>query len=284
MKRLTPYLLLLPQLVVGAIFFIGIIIGITWSFGVIPIFGLYKPDFKYYLEIFARPDTLSSILYSLKISFLSSVISVVIGVFLAYLMILYGKDKGFMLLVTKIPILVPHVIVALVFINIISANGLLARLCYHFGFINDQSQFPVLVYDKFGVGVILAYLWKEVPFIVYFVIALMSSINKRLGEAATNLGAGKMRTFFTITLPLCFNTVMSAFLIIFAYSLGAYELPVLMGATIPKALPILAYQEFQKPDLRLRPYAMAYNGILIFISLAASVIYFILIKKRESTE
>ena len=88
MKRLTPYLLLLPQLVVGAIFFIGIIIGITWSFGVIPIFGLYKPDFKYYLEIFARPDTLSSILYSLKISFLSSVISVVIGVFLAYLMIL----------------------------------------------------------------------------------------------------------------------------------------------------------------------------------------------------
>ena len=61
--------------------------------------------------------------------------------------------------------------------------------------------------------------------------------------------------------------------------MGAYELPLLMGATVPKALPIMAYIEFQKPDLRLRPYAMAYNGILIVISMLAAIIYFILLKK-----
>ena len=54
-----------------------------------------------------------------------------------------------------------------------------------------------------------------------------------------------------------------------------------MGATIPKALPIMTYIEFQKPDLRMRTYAMAYNGILIIISLIASLIYFLLISRSS---
>ena len=67
------------------------------------------------------------------------------------------------------------------------------------------------------------------------------------------------------------NTVLSGFLIIFVFTLGAYELPFILGATTPKALPVLAYLEYTKPDLRARPYAMAINGILIVISLIAAV-------------
>ena len=281
MKKLTPYFLLVPQIIVGIIFLLGIVIGVTWSFGVIPIFGMYVPTFKYYKEIFARADTISSILYSIKISGISSILAIIIGVFLCYIMLRTGKNKGFTLLITKLPILVPHIIVALVLVNIISANGLLARLCYQIGLIKEQTDFPLLVYDKYGIGVVFAYLWKEVPFVIYFTIALMSGISESLGEAAINLGARSFESFFKVTLPLCYNTIMSAFLIIFTYSLGAYELPLLMGATIPKALPIMTYIEFQKPDLRMRTYAMAYNGILIIISLIASLIYFLLISRSS---
>ncbi len=280
MKKLTPYILLVPQIIIGMIFLIGIFIGITWSFGVIPIFGLKRFTIKYYIEIFERKETISSILYSLKISILSSILAIIIGIFICYLMIESNNVKGINIIITKIPILVPHTIISLILINIISNNGLLARLCYGFGFIKDQNEFPLLIYDKYAISIILAYLWKEIPFVIYFVISLMSNISKSLGEASINLGANKFLTFFKITLPLCFNTIMSSFLIIFTYSLGAYELPLLMGATIPKALPIMAYQEFQKPDLRMRTYAMAYNGILILISLLSSLIYFILINKK----
>lgn len=280
MKKLTPYILLVPQIIIGMIFLIGIFIGITWSFGVIPIFGLKRFTIKYYIEIFERKETISSILYSLKISTLSSILAIIIGIFICYLMIESNNVKGINIIITKIPILVPHTIISLILINIISNNGLLARLCYALGFIKDQNEFPLLIYDKYAIGIILAYLWKEIPFVIYFVISLMSNISKSLGEASINLGANKFLTFFKITLPLCFNTIMSSFLIIFTYSLGAYELPLLMGATIPKALPIMAYQEFQKPDLRMRTYAMAYNGILILISLLSSLIYFILINKK----
>lgn len=279
MKYIKPYLLLLPQIFVGIIFLVGIGIGITQSFGVVPVFNLYKPTFKYYTEIFMRKDTIDSIFYSLKVAFVSSFISVILGILICFCMVYTGKDKGFMLSVTKLPILVPHVIVALMLVNIISQNGLLARILYQLGFIKEQSDFPLIIFDKAGVGVILAYLWKEVPFVIYFIISLMSAVSSKLGEAAVNLGAGRVEAFFKITLPLCYNTIISAFLIIFAYSLGAYELPLLMGATAPKALPIMAYIEFQKPDLRLRPYAMAYNGILIVISMFAVIIYFMLLKK-----
>ena len=279
MKYIKPYLLLLPQIFVGIIFLVGIGIGITQSFGVVPVFNLYKPTFKYYTEIFMRKDTIDSIFYSLKVAFVSSFISVILGILICFCMVYSGKDKGFMLNVTKIPILVPHVIVALMLVNIISQNGLLARILYQLGFIKEQSDFPLIIFDKAGAGVILAYLWKEVPFVIYFIISLMSAVSYKLAEAAVNLGAGRVEAFFKITLPLCYNTIISAFLIIFAYSLGAYELPLLMGGTVPKALPIMAYIEFQKPDLRLRPYAMAYNGILIVISMLAAIIYFILLKK-----
>ena len=250
MKYIKPYLLLLPQIFVGIIFLVGIGIGITQSFGVVPVFNLYKPTFKYYTEIFMRKDTIDSIFYSLKIAFVSSLISVILGILICFCMVCTGKDKGFMLSVTKIPILVPHVIVALMLVNIISQNGLLARLLYQVGLIKEQSDFPLIIFDKAGVGVIFAYLWKEVPFVIYFIISLMSAVSSKLGEAAVNLGAGRLEAFFKITLPLCYNTIISAFLIIFAYSLGAYELPLLMGATVPKALPIMAYIEFQKPDVR----------------------------------
>ena len=57
-------------------------------------------------------------------------------------------------------------------------------------------------------------------------------------------------------------------------------LPLLLGATSPKALPILAYIQYIHPDLRHRPYAMALNGIIIMISLLCAVAYFILMKKN----
>ena len=152
--------------------------------------------------------------------------------------------------------------------------------------INDQQQFPMFLYDANGIGIIMAYLWKEIPFIIYFVIALMANINGKLGEAAVNLGAGKWTAFRKVTLPLCKDTIISGFLIIFVFALGAYELPLILGATVPKALPILAYQQYIHPDLRNRPYAMALNGIIMIISLIGALIYFVMMQKniKELTE
>lgn len=279
-KKLTPYILLVPQLLLGVVFIIGLGTGIIQSLGVIPAFGLTEVTLEYYQEVFTRPDMMESVIYSLKIALISAMIATAGGVFICALLTMQNKNKGAVMRIIQFPIIIPHVVVALFMINIFSQNGILARIANALGIIGDQQQFPTIIYDAGGIGVILAYVWKELPFIVYFVIALMANINGNLGEAARNLGAGQWQTFFKVTLPLCKNTILSGFLIIMVFALGAYEMPAILGATTPKALPVLAYQQYIHPDLKNRPYAMALNGVIIIISMICAVVYFVLMEKN----
>lgn len=279
-RKRTPYLLLVPQMFLTVLLLIGLITGITQSFGVIPAFGLTEPTFRYYREVLTKPDLVRSVCYSLWIAFVSALLSTAAGVFLCAVLVAGRRTKGKIMRIIQLPIIVPHVVVALFVVNLCSQNGLLARIAFGLGLIGEQQEFPMLIYDGYGVGIILAYLWKEIPFIIYFVISLMANIDRKLGEAAVNLGADRIRAFFCVTLPLCANTICSGFLIIFVFALGAYELPFLLGATVPKALPVQAYIQYTHPDLKNRPYAMALNGIIIVISLLSAAAYFILIRKN----
>lgn len=279
-KKCIPYVLLLPQIILTVLFVVGLANGLIQSLGIVPAFGLTEPTLQYYQEILTRPDMAESILFSLKIAFVSSLSATIGGILICGICVVGNYTGSRIQRMIQLPVIVPHVVVALFMINIFSQNGLLARLAYTLGLITDQQEFPVIIYNTEGIGIILAYIWKELPFIVYFVIALMANINGRLGEAAVNLGARKWQAFFRITLPLCKNTIISGFLIIFVFALGAYELPLLLGATKPKALPILAYQQYIHPDLRNRPYAMALNGIVLLISLICALIYYMLMKKN----
>lgn len=279
-KKYMPYLLLIPQILLLVIFVVGLINGITQSLGVIPTFGLREPTFKYYEEVLSSPQMKTSILFSLYIAFTSSLFSVIVGTLICMIIVINKKTKWIYEKLIQIPIVVPHIVVAIFILNIFSKSGLIARILASLGIISGQEQFFNLIYDKYGIGIMLAYLWKEIPFIIYFVLSIMSNINDSLGEAAINLGASRWKTFKMVTLPLCRNTILSGFLIIFVFSLGAYEIPQLLGPTLPKALPVLSYIQYIHPNLQNRPYAMALNGITIVISLIAAVVYYNLVKNN----
>ena len=278
--KFAPYLLNLPLALLSLIFIVGIVNGLLQSFGLIPALGLYEFTFKYYYEVFSRSDLLASIGLSLYISLASSLLAAIFGVLLSLLLVMTGKAKGKTLNLVKIPIIIPHIVVAFFVITIFSQNGLLARIMYSLGLISAQADFPALLYTDNAFGIILAYLWKEIPFVAFFVITIMANISSTLGEAAKNLGASQWQTFWHVTLPLCMPSIKNAFLIIFAFSLGAYELPYLLGATMPKALPVQAFIEYTHPDLLHRPYAMALNGIMFFISLIIVVLYYRLLQQN----
>jgi putative spermidine/putrescine transport system permease protein len=82
-----------------------------------------------------------------------------------------------------------------------------------------------------------------------------------------------------VTLPMSMPAIARGFLIVLIFSFGGYELPMLLGATMPKAFPVYTYIEFLKPDFKLRPYAMAMNGITLIISLAMALIYAICMRR-----
>lgn len=281
MNEKAPYLLVMPMVILGVLFISGVINGFVQSLGYIPAFDLTSLTLDYYIEVLDSPLFQESLFFSLRVSILSTVVSVVLGTILTAALVYTGNTEGGILNVIKTAILVPHTIVALLMISSLSQNGLLARIFYHLGIIGSQTDFPMLLYTKNGMGIIISYIWKEIPFVAYFCLALMSSINRTLGEASENLGASKLKTFFYVTLPLSMPAIGKAFLIILTFSFGAYELPFLLGATIPKALPVQAHLDYMHPDLLHRPYAMAINGMILMVTWAMAGVYFLISKKKQ---
>lgn len=280
-KNLMPYVLLAPFVVLMIIFFIGLISGIIQSFGIIPSFDLTQPTLKYYKEVFANKNLYESILFSLFISTISSLLAVLIGTAFCYMIIRLKKTKSKWIHIIRLPIMVPHTVVALFIISILSQTGIISRLLCGLGIIDSFESFPNIMYSEIGIPIILAYLWKEVPFVCFFVIAVMGNIASSYEEVAMNLGASKLKSFTAITLPLSMPTIKNTFLIIWAFSFGAYELPFLLGPTVPKALPVQAFIEYQNPDLLHRPYAMVLNVIAIVIGLIMLIFYMRITKKER---
>lgn len=289
MKKIYPYLLISPLIVLGIIFALGICNVLIQSVGYIPAFGMRDITLDYYRAVLLDPYLFASVKTSLYTALVSSVISVVIGVIICSALVSVGgfssrrflsKMKGLI----RIPILVPHTIVAFFVIIIFSQSGVFSRLMYMVGIVDSPENFPMILFGPNNVGVIMGYIWKEAPFVAYFVFSFMSGIDARLGEAAKNLGASPLQSFFHVVLPLCIPVINKVFIMIFAFSFGAYELPFLLGSTFPRALPVQAYIEYIHPDLRHRAYAMAMNGIILIITLGISALYYLLSKKIEKID
>lgn len=278
-EKIVPVILILPFLLVTALVLRAIINIFVQSLGYMPVFDLHDVTLKYYIESLSRPEVIESIGVSLRVSFISSLLAAFFGTVICAALVYTGSHKNGMLYAVRLPILVPHTVVALFTVALFAQTGLFARLAYAAGLISDYTEFPGILYGTGYWGVVLAYIWKEAPFIAYFSLALMASVSSTLGEAAQNLGASPLKSFLHITLPLSLPAIARSLVIVFVFSFGGYELPMLLGATIPKAFPVYTYIEFVLPDFKMRPYAMAMNGITLIISLMISIIYAIMMNR-----
>ncbi len=278
-RRVIPFLLLIPFMLVTAAVIAAVINVIVQGLGYIKAFGLTTFTLDYYKEVLKRPDLVQSLLVSLKIAVFSAVFASVLGTLVCAALIRCRRASGGMLTIVQMPILVPHAVVAVFTVALLTQNGIIPRILYAAGLLHNYSNFPDFLYGTSYTGAILAYIWKEAPFVAYFTLALMKSVGETLGEAAENLGASPLRSFFDITLPMSMPAISQAFLIIFIFAFGGYEVPLLLGATLPKAFPVATYIEFQAPDLRDRPYAMAMNGITLILSALMALAYALLMHR-----
>ncbi|MDZ7673102.1 MAG: ABC transporter permease subunit [Halanaerobiales bacterium] len=266
-----PYILLIPALMILiGLFLRGIITGIAQSLGYFPMVGLKDLTLKYYYEIWFSSEFIDALGFSLYISFVSSLIAVVIGVFLAYQLVKLPKKHKIIRLLYKLPIVVPHIIASLLVFLFFTQSGILSRILFHIGLIEEIQQFPHLIFDDGGIGIILVYLWKFTPFIALVSFTILKHINNSYTEVAENLGANPWQIFWNVYFPLALPSIASSFIIIFAFSFGAFEIPYLLGPTYPRTLPVLAYQKYISSNLLERPYAMV-------IAVTLSIICFILI-------
>ena len=146
-------------------------------------------------------------------------------------------------------------------------------MALHLGLISEQADFPILVHDDWGVGIILVYLWKQVPFIGLIALAVLQSIGEDYEELARSLGATGWQRFRHVLFPLMLPGLIPGSIVIFAFVFGSFEVPYLMGESFPTMLSVLSYRLYIDTDLALRPQAMAVSVIIALVVLLMVGIY-----------
>lgn len=280
----APYALALPAFLLIAVFVYGTANGIMQGFGIMPFLGLTEPTLDYYRMALTRPDFLSSLLFSLRCSAVASLIALAVGTLLSWALVRTRSSRFTQMVGLQIPIMTMHALVALAMVFIFSGSGLATRALYFLGLASEPTALGSIVGAPSGWGIVLVYAWKEIPYVAFCTITIMAHVSDSLGEAAAVCGASSLRSFLHVTLPLCAPAALRAFLVVFVFSLGSYEVPFLLGPTTPKALPVLAYTEFTNPDIANRCYAMAINGITALICAIAALVYFALIVRERKSQ
>jgi len=266
-RTLKIWLLLTPALLVIFLLFLGgLILGLARSFNYMPVIGLTDINFDAYIKVFSNPEFYQSLGLSLYIALTATVIATILAVASALLLRETFAGKRIITFFFQLNLTIPHIVGAVAMLFLLTQSGFLSRIMHFFGAVDRPADFPIMIYDSYSLGIIIQYVWKETPFMGLITLAILQSIGDDYEAVAQSLGANRWQRLFHVIIPLITPGVMRAYVVAFAFTFGAFEVPYLIGKTYPTVLPVLAYHRYTDVDLALRPEAMAMALVLAVIS------------------
>lgn len=266
--RRTGLLLVLPALAAVVLLFGGgLAYGLAQSLGLAG-FTDTPPGLAAYRQVTEGPALTDGLLLSLWISTAATALAVVIGVAAALALRRTSGGRRTATFLAQLGLPVPHLIGAVAIGLLLADSGLLARTAHAVG-----VSLPALVADPHAVGVIVEYVWKEAPFVLIVVLAALGGPVGEHERVAATLGARPRQVLRHVTLPLLAPSILAVAVLIFAFTLGAYEVPALLGRAYPQPLPVLAYQRFTAAELSGRAEGVAIALLITTIAVAAAVAY-----------
>jgi len=273
---LSPWLSLAPALalvvvLVGA----SLAYGVAQSLGLMAVIGQNTVSLDAYRSLLsghgpAGREFWSALGFSLWVSVTATIVSAALALLLAVGLASRPGGGAADTLALNWNLAVPHLVWAVALLLFLAQSGLLARLAAAGGLIELPAEFPVLVRDRYGLGLILHYVSKETPFLALIVLAMLRSQPTGYAQVAANLGANRWQRLRYVTLPFVMPGLLAGALLVFAFVFSAYEVPAVLGVGYPRMLSVLALRFFTDPDLRARADGMAVSLILTAIVLAVA--------------
>lgn len=194
---------------------------------------------RHYLRM-TRDDYYLSVMFgTLRIGLIVTIISLLIAYPLAHLLARMRSKLGRTLLLMAIiaPMLTGLVVRTFAWLAILSNRGVVNSTLHLMGLISDPL--PLLENET---GIIIGLVHIYVPFMILTLTGVIARIDPRLEEAARGLGAGRVRTFLEVTLPLSMPGIFAGSLLVFALAISAYVTPLVLGGGQVMVWPILVYQ------------------------------------------
>jgi spermidine/putrescine transport system permease protein len=225
----TPTLLGLPVAWLVVFFLVPIAIVAAYSFDVYSLFpGKHGFTLAAWREFVHSSVYLALFWKSVKMSLLVSAIIVVLAYPLAYYLALSGTKRKYVLLLVLIaPFLTSYLLRVLAWKVILGNEGVINTFLFWTGLRSPGHPISQLLYSRFAVMLVLGYIW--LPFVALPIFVSLESLDRRLLEAASDLGASRLQAFRRVTLPLSLPGIMAAFLFVFIPTLGEFITPSLVG-------------------------------------------------------
>lgn len=268
-KIVTRLVIVCFLLLVVVPFAAGLMYAILYSVGLI---GILSNGFttSHISGTVQNPEILFSLLYSFYVASCSMLFSLVLslgGVLFFKSSITKGKWSFF----SYLPLAVPAIVTAFVSLQVFNKTGVLSRVLYQTNAISDLSQFPDMVNDSLGIGIITTHVLMATPFFLIFFSNIYEAENlKSLSEVAKSLGASSTKVAEKIAIPLLLKKGLNTVLLYFIFVIGSYEIPLILGQQSPQMISVLIVRKMQRYNLIDIPQGY-------FLSIVYSVVVILLI-------
>ena len=222
---------------------------------------------EHYLRILYEPIYLKILWRTLRIAFLVTVASFLLGYPVAYAMNLIRNRWGLLIIAcVLIPLWTSVLVRSYAWIVLLQRNGVINDLLLHGGLIDAHLR---MIYTEGAV--IVAMVHVLLPFMILPIFSSLKSIPDDLARAASNLGAGVVQTFVSVTLPLSLPGVFAGSLMTFILALGFYITPALLGG--PSTLMMATIIGQQTTESLNWPFAGALSGVLLGVTLLLVIVF-----------
>ena len=244
----------------------GITITILSIVVLIPLCSLVVFSAKLSLSEFVytvtRPRVLSGYFVSISTAFIASLINVVMGLILAWILVRYDfKGKRFIDGIIELPFALPTAVAGISLTHLTTTNGWVGQIFYNLFGIQ-------IAYTRIGITVALVFI--GIPFVVRSVQPVLEKIDIQYEEAAFILGADAKTTFRKVIFPEILPAIISGFTLAFARSIGEYGSVVFIAGTTPyetEIAPLLIMSELQEYD-----YSAATSIALVMLGIAIVIL------------
>ncbi len=215
-----------PAIVVLGVLFGGALAGAGWrSLQPQSLVRDGSPSLDAWRALLADGAFWESLRFTVQYTAVATVLSAAAALALAAMLRRAGRRAT---LLAAAPVPIPHLVVATIAIAWLAPGGLAERLL---------GVLPVdLIGDRAGLGIVLVYLYKEVPFLTLLVLAAWTPGVSDREEAAAVLGAGRTARLRHVVWPSVRTALAVGSLVVAAFLLGALEVPLVVGPTRPTAL------------------------------------------------
>ena len=269
-KNVTIPIYMDPWFWVKIIVFVIFLLFLVWPFSSIiinafkstKVEGFTMANFQ---KFFQKKYYYGALKNSVSVSIVPSLFAIILGVPMAYLMTRYnvwGKKVWHVLAILSL--MSPPFLGAYAWIMMFGRAGSVTTFLKQFGI-----SIPT-IYGFGGISTVLTL--KLYPYIYMYTSGAMESIDSSLEECAENLGSGKLRRFFTVTMPVVTPSITAGALVVFMSALADFGTPMLLGGQDFRTLPVLIYNEYLSEIGGNGNLASAISIIIVIITLVMLVV------------